>query len=91
MPSFFQMMETKEIKCAETLMCYIQCHVTSKFITLTHCPQLLWKTRMNQINIEEVFRSGRLSVQPMDLAGAKREGNKQGVTLCAVYLAVIDD
>lgn len=46
---------------------------------------------MNQINIEEVLRSGSLSVQPMDPAGAKREGNKQGVTLCAVYLAVIDD
>lgn len=37
--------------------CYLLCRVTSKFITLTHCPQLLWKTRMNQINIEEALQS----------------------------------
>lgn len=53
----------------QTPLCYILCHVTSKFITLTHCPQLLWKTRMNQINIEEALRSGGLSVSPMDSAG----------------------
>lgn len=71
-------------------LCYILCHVTSKFITLTYCPQLLWKTRMNQINIEEALRSGGLSVHPMDSAGGE-EGNKQGATAYAIYLAVIDD
>ena len=40
---------------ASQVLRYIPGHVTSKFITLTHCPQLLWKTRMNQINIEEAL------------------------------------
>lgn len=32
-------------------------------------PQLLWKARMNQINIEEALRCGCLSVEPTDSAG----------------------
>lgn len=34
-------------------------------------PQLLWKARMNQINIEEALRCGRLSVQPTDSSGGE--------------------
>lgn len=40
-------------------------------------PQLLWKARMNQINIEEALRYGCLSVQPTDSArGEERVINK---------------
>lgn len=81
----------------QPLPCYILRHVTSKFITLTHCPQLLWKTIMNQINIGEALGCGSMSVQPMDSPPAngfsrrREEGNKQGATAYAIYLAVIDD
>lgn len=34
-------------------------------------PQLLWKTRMNQINIEEALGSGSRSAEPMDSAGGE--------------------
>lgn len=58
----FRVMEVGgEKNCTAATMCYILCHVTSKFITLTHWPQLLWKTRMNQINIEEALSSSSLS------------------------------
>lgn len=42
---------------------------------------------MNQINIEDVLR---VRIEPMDSAGGV-EGNKQGASAYAIYLAVIDD
>lgn len=72
-------------------LCYILCHVTSKFITLTHCPQLLWKTRMNQINIEEAPQIWLPVCIASGFSRRKGEGNKQGATAYAIYLAVIDD
>lgn len=49
--------------------------------------QLLWETRVNQINIEEALGcSGGM------LGGSREaEGNKQGAAVCAIYLPVIDD
>lgn len=48
-------------------------------------PQLLWKTRMNQINIEEALGSGSLSAWPMDSArGVERVINK--VPLHMLYI-----
>lgn len=50
-------------------------------------PQLLWETRVNQINIEEALGCGG------DVLGGRRgaEGNKQGAAAWAIYLPVIDD
>lgn len=50
-------------------------------------PQLLWETRVNQINIEEALGCGG------DVFGSRRgaEGNKQGAAAWAIYLPVIDD
>lgn len=61
--------ETRETNCTAAtavlhpVSCKKQIHHTDPW------PQLLWKTRMNQINIEEALRSGSLSVWPMDSAG----------------------
>lgn len=76
----------------EPPLCYILCHVTSKFIMLTHCPQLLWKTRMNQINIEDALSDLAARLCSRWIRREERgEGNKQGATAYAIYLAVIDD